>query len=47
MIVETYNIDKTIINVDDSFFLTAEDEKKRRISVFNSLLISLIQNKKI
>ena len=43
MIVETYNIEKTIINVDDSFFSATEDERDSRISVFNNLLTSLIQ----
>ena len=43
MIVERYSIDKTVVNIDDSFILITEDEKERRISTFNSLLIPLIQ----
>ena len=42
MIVERYSIDKTIINIDDSFLFT-EDEKECRISIFDNLLTSLIQ----
>ena len=43
MVVETYSIDKTVINVDDRFCLVTEDEKQGRSMMLNNLLVSLIQ----
>ena len=43
MIVERYSIDKTIVNIDDSFLLITKDEKECRVSIFDNLLTSLIQ----
>jgi len=48
MIVKEYNIEQTIIHMDDSFLFTTDDEKERRIKIFNDFLLSLAQkeNKK-
>ena len=46
MIVDKYNIEETIVHVDDSFLLTTDEEKERRLKMFNDLLHSLTQKEK-